>query len=1202
MHVHPPKSTRNKFFFRRSNDAPPSNESLANGKHNKPLDDTPQSPHDKPVDKPTKAKPISKPTIKTRRGYGRKNGKRKIEGKETYFSLLGTNAAGLNPKRESFFNLINNFKPSVTTVQETKFSKQGLFKIPGYQIFENVRKNKKGGGLLTAAIDDTNPVLIHSGSDDNEILTIQVEVNENKIRVINAYGPQEDDNTNKIISFWQEIESEIIDAKANNCMILIQLDANAKVGTKHIKKDPNQMSDNGRIMMDIIERQDLELANTNEKCFGTITRERVFEDKIEKSVIDFMIICEKMKGFLIEMIIDEKRKYVLKRYIKQKTKTKIITSDHNIMIGRFSIRVERKQKTARNEFFKFKCEESKQLFKEETSVNDHLSSCFNVAEEFKTNAGKFYKALQRKFHKCFKKVRIKSGTRKVGNPSMQAKLMMILNLRKQIDNCTCEMEQKQFEESLKQVEEALAKETAEANTEKIKDYIKSVETLEGRFSQINCWKLKQRLWPQSCDPPMAKRDEHGNLVTASETIKQLYIKTYKERLQHRLMKPQLMDIYFLKNELWMSRLRNMENIKTKPWDDKKLEIVLNSLKNNKAIDPNGIIHEVFKDGYCGTDLKKALLYLFNGIQKEQLIPDFMTLANITSIYKSKGSRADLANDRGIFILTTLKKILEKLVYNDNYKALDENMSDSNVGARRKRNVKDHLLIVHGVINSVIRGEDECIDIQIYDIEKAFDAMWLEDCLNDIVDTLPQHNHNDKISLLYKCNKENKVAVKTSAGLTDRVDVPCVVQQGGTWGSMMCSNSIDTIGRKCIQRGEHLYKYKKTASILPLAFVDDLSGISKCGKESSALNNFLTTQIELKKLRFHVPDEYGKTKCHKLHIGKKNIGCPLLKVHGTIMPEVTEDVYLGDILSSNGKNTKNIKSRISKGLGIINQIFNMLDNISFGPHYFEMALLFRDSMLINGTLNNAEIWYNFGKNEIEEFECLDRLFLRKLLAVPKSTPHEALYLELGILPINTIIKARRLNYLHDLLKKDKKGMVYSFFITQWYKPCKGDWTEQVKKDLTDFRIPPTLEYVEGKSKYYFKNLVKQRAKQFTLEILLEKKEKHSKMVNLNYAELKIQEYFLKEDLDNNQKKTIFKLRTRMENFGENFRCGKAHVICPLCGLHRDSQDLCLICPIIRQEIRSDGNISEIYGNEIQNDIIHTVIKVLEKRREIINQKP
>ena len=135
------------------------------------------------------------------------------------------------------------------------------------------------------------------------------------------------------------------------------------------------------------------------------------------------------------------------------------------------------------------------------------------------------------------------------------------------------------------------------------------------------------------------------------------------------------------------------------------------------------------------------------------------------------------------------------------------------------------------------------------------------------------------------------------------------------------------------------------------------------------------------------------------------------------------------------------------------------------------------MFINGTLNNAEIWYNFGKNEMEEFESLDRLFFRKLLNVPITTPHEAFYLELGILPINTIIKARRLNYFYDLLKKDKKGMVYSFFITQWYKPCKGDWTEQVKEDLKDFKITPSLEYVGGKSKHYFKNLVKQRAKQF-----------------------------------------------------------------------------------------------------------------------------
>ena len=47
------------------------------------------------------------------------------------------------------------------------------------------------------------------------------------------------------------------------------------------------------------------------------------------------------------------------------------------------------------------------------------------------------------------------------------------------------------------------------------------------------------------------------------------------------------------------------------------------------------------------------------------------------------------------------------------------------------------------------------------------------------------------------------------------------------------------------------------------------------------------------------------------------------VHGTIMGHVTEATYLGDIISHDGKNTKNVNSRVAKGLGIITDIMNML---------------------------------------------------------------------------------------------------------------------------------------------------------------------------------------------------------------------------------------------------------------------------------------
>ena len=57
--------------------------------------------------------------------------------------------------------------------------------------------------------------------------------------------------------------------------------------------------------------------------------------------------------------------------------------------------------------------------------------------------------------------------------------------------------------------------------------------------------------------------------------------------------------------------------------------------------------------------------------------------------------------------------------------------------------------------------------------------------------------------------------------------------------------------------------------------------------------------------------------------------------------------------------------------------SILDEVNFGPHYFEIALLLRESMLINGITTNAEIWYNFTQNEVQEFENLDKLFLRRI---------------------------------------------------------------------------------------------------------------------------------------------------------------------------------------------------------------------------------
>ena len=157
-----------------------------------------------------------------------------------------------------------------------------------------------------------------SVNNETEILTVQADLGKAKLRIINGYGPQEDDNNQAVLDFWQELEAEIMKAKDNNCSIIIEMDANAKVGSSVIKNDPHKRTQNGQLLLDVINRQNLTVVNSLDICKGTITRERKVENKEEKSIIDFIIICDKMLTFLTEMIIDEARVHTLARYSKTK--------------------------------------------------------------------------------------------------------------------------------------------------------------------------------------------------------------------------------------------------------------------------------------------------------------------------------------------------------------------------------------------------------------------------------------------------------------------------------------------------------------------------------------------------------------------------------------------------------------------------------------------------------------------------------------------------------------------------------------------------------------------------------------------------------------------------------------------------------------------------------------------------------------------
>ena len=578
----------------------------------------------------------------------------------------------------------------------------------------------------------------------------------------------------------------------------------------------------------------------------------------------------------------------------------------------------------------------------------------------------------------------------------------------------------------------------------------------------------------------------------------------------------------------------------------------------------------------------------------------MEWANILSIYKGKGEKSSLESDRGIFIMNIFRSIMMKLIYNEEYETIDSNMSDSNIGARKRKNIRNHIFIINGVINDTIRNKKNCVDIQILDYRQCFDSMWLEECVNDLYESGVT---GPNLAVIYEANKTNKVAVKTPSGLTRRENINQIVMQGEVLGPIECSVTIDTFGKECLAEQKYLYSYKGLVAVPPLAMVDDLACISVCGLETVQMNGYINAKTNVKKLQF------GEKKCHRMHIGKENPYCPDLYIDNwkvenlaDVEPEndskidafdgdyqiedSDEEKYLGDLLTSNGSNEKNIKARKAKGFGIADKIESMLNDIFFGPFYIEVGLILRSSLFLNSILLNSEAWYGLSKSEIEQLEVVDNSLLRRILEAPACTPSPMLYLELGCLPIRYIIMSRRLMYLQYLLQEQEDSLLKTFFMAQMQNPVKGDWILQVRKDLEETEINDTLEDIQKMSIEEFKAKVKTSVKNSALKYLNSEKARMSKIMYISHDALELQPYLSPTVLEVSEAKLLFQLRSRMTNVKVNFRNKYSNIICPVCDVEasEDSQQHVFECIEIlkNKNIVAQDNIlySHIFDKDVE----------------------
>ena len=292
----------------------------------------------------------------------------------------------------------------------------------------------------------------------------------------------------------------------------------------------------------------------------------------------------------LESILLQNTKY------KNGVKTGAKESDHRTLILKidhmWNPNVTSKEE--RIEVFNYKNVDNLKKFIHLTSNSEDLKHCFHDNNvNLEESSKKWLRILKGIIKSSFTKIRVKKNKLL---PELEKLFQEKESLKSRIaekENLEAVDEAAELCDELNEVEEKIANICAKKNKALVDEHLGAKnDTIEG-YSQAKIWSLKKKLSPKNTiDPPAAKKDEHGNLVTDREALEDLYLETYKSRLKPNPVADGYEDLKELNEYLSEMQLKLAKSKISRDWSIDDFEKALKSFKNNKARDEHGHVYEL----------------------------------------------------------------------------------------------------------------------------------------------------------------------------------------------------------------------------------------------------------------------------------------------------------------------------------------------------------------------------------------------------------------------------------------------------------------------------------------------------------------------------------------------------------------------------------------------------------------------------------
>ncbi len=1099
---------------------------------------------------------------------GKKRRHRKRNRKNTEITIATINIRGAKGKIRSLESLLASEKVKIAAITETMFSGNEGYNIKGYTWIGKNRKDRKGGGIgilvsncLSKHIREEDSV---EDSEDNEILWITLNTRPTPIAIGTFYGPQESEKIDKVINCYNNLETQINQMK-QKAEIFLTGDFNAKLKIANRLGTQNE-SRNGKYLQEVMERTNL-IPSSVQAQNGLWTR--VNRKNIsEKSVIDYVLTTSPINDSIITIIIDEEGAL----RIKGKNQT-----DHNTIMT--NIKTNTPRQPAYNEVWKLSNQSGWQKFNKEIQKT---ATQENIADgDYSTAEKKIREILTRTVGKI--KIRTDKAPKVKSDELTNAKMER-------------KMAKKEFEEACKgkdgeKKRTSLTKYTAtqqkvrnimeQADREKTEQRIENLIQMT-KINPNQIWQARRRA-KRSSELDYNIITEDDKTITDPDEEKE-YIANFFEQLYQA--RPSTPDYEQISREISQSvattsnnYLNNEETQGSEPITLKETNDAIKRLRRRKSVGPDDLPNEIFIEA----DGKTKQIYndILNKIHRETKIPEEWKIGHVKRLYKGKGKKGKCSNERGITLASNFGKLYERIINNRIKQELA--ITNKQAGGMEGSATVDHLITLKQAIHT-IRKKGKTAYIIFLDVQKAYDKAWLD----AILYVLEKNGIKGKnLKILKELNTNLKARIMTKHGLTREINIKDSIRQGGVLSVIEYASLIDEIAKE-LESNNMGIMLDNNVKLGCLLWMDDVVLIHEDREEIKKMMD-CTNHVALK---YHI--EFGAPKCKIIKIGKGQK--TEAKIGNTQLEETLTYKYLGEIINNKANLKHHLEETRNKVNAATQTIIFETGNKEFKGMRMRAIWELVDTTIIPILLYAAEGW-KLRQEDSKHIQITFNKAIKEILRLPQSTPTNILLAEIGYVPIEMIIKKKKIMCARRIEKKDNASLIKQVTEIQ-----NSPWNEEIEELAQEYDIDQNQDM----SKNMLRNHIDLMNKAKFLQILNEEAKTKSKTQNWIEHRTPLNLGKRPKHLDSMSRKqcsALIKARTRMLPVKENYPGTNTRDECRFCKSTEERETQLHIlqeCPTIKEKV---GSITyrSIYEDTDMTNMKKTTDHIL-KVSELLEKPP